>query len=106
MSTAIPRQQVQLALRVLAGKAREAKDAYEQELAACQEKGLIRHDPYSVPAALTERTAHWNMAQLMLHLAVTELLFSGRNTSRVDTYVRDLIAGERWPAETGERNPS
>ena len=100
MSKPIPREQAQMALRIMAGKAREAKESYERELAACREKGLVKSRPYSVPASLTERAAHWNMARLMLHLAVTELLFSGRNTSRVDRYVTDLIAGERWPTES------
>ena len=100
MSKPVPRDQVQLALRVMASKAREAKDSYQRELAACQAKGLIKRNPYRVPASLTERTAHWNMAHLMLHIAATELLFSGRNTARVDRYVSDLIAGERWPTET------
>jgi hypothetical protein len=97
----IPRDQVQLALRVMAVKAREAKDEWRRELAACQAKGLIKRNPYSVPASLTERFAHRSMAESMLHIAVCELLFNGRNTSRVDVYVRNLIAGERWPTETG-----
>jgi hypothetical protein len=99
MPAPIPRQDVQMALRIMASQAREAKESYRRELAACQEKGLIKHNPYRVPASLTERTAHWNMASLMLHTAVTHLLFSGRNTRRVDRYVTDLIAGERWPTE-------
>lgn len=100
MSKPVPRQQVQQALQVMAGKARDAKEAYGRELAACHEQGLITSDPYSVPASLTERTAHWNMARLMLHVAVCQLLFSGRNTASVDRYTADLIAGERWPTET------
>jgi hypothetical protein len=90
-----------MALRIMASQAREAKEAWQRELAACQEKDLIRHNPYRVPASLTERFAHWSAANLMLHTAVTHLLFSGRNTRRVDRYVADLIAGEHWPTETG-----
>jgi hypothetical protein len=101
MPAQIPRQDVQMALRIMASKAREAREDYRRELAACREKGLIRTTPRSVPASLTERQAHWNMAHLMLHTAVTHLLFSGRNTRRVDRYVADLIAGEHWPTETG-----
>jgi hypothetical protein len=99
MTAPIPRQQVQMALQIMAGQARDAREAYRRELAACQEKGLIKDSPYRVPASLTERTAHWNMAYTMLHTAVTHLLFSGRNTQRVDRYVSDLIGGERWPTE-------
>jgi hypothetical protein len=99
MPDKIARDQVQLALRIMAGKAREAKDEWRRELAACHEKGLIKPDGTG-PASLTERSAHWSMANLMLHMAVTNLLFSGRNTQRVDRYVADLIAGERWPTET------
>lgn len=51
------------------------------------------------PASLTERDAHKNMSQLMLHIAATELVFGGKNGPAVDRYVRDLIAGERWPTE-------
>lgn len=101
MPAPIPRQDVQTALRVMASQAREAREAWRRELAACQEKDLIRRNPYRVPASLTERTAHWNMANLMLHTAVTHLLFSGRNTRRVDRYIADLIGGEHWPTETG-----
>ena len=100
MSTAIPRHQIQLALRIMASKAREAKDEWQRELTACQEQGLIKPGQAG-PASLTERFAHWSMAHAMLHTAVTHLLFSGRNTVRVDRYVNDLIAGERWPTETG-----
>lgn len=98
MSNAIPRHDVQLALRIMASRAREAKEAYQRELTACQEKGLIKDG--TRPASLTERFAHWTMAEGMLHMAVCHLLFSGRNTQRVDRYVNDLIAGERWPTET------
>jgi hypothetical protein len=82
-----------MALRIMASKAREARDAWQRELAACQAKGLIKSNPYSVPASLTERFAHWTMANLMLHTAATHLKFSGRNTHRVDVYVRNLIEG-------------
>jgi len=80
-----------MALRIMASKAREAHDSWQRELAACREKGLIKSNPYSVPASLTERSAHWSMAYLMLHTAVTELKFSGKNTHRVDVYTRNLI---------------
>jgi hypothetical protein len=101
MTAPIPRDQVQMTLRIMASQARDAREAYRRELAACREKNLIKDRPYSVPNSLTERQAHWNMAQLMLHTAVTHLLFSGRNTRRVDQYVADLIGGEHWPTETG-----
>jgi len=100
MSGTITRHEVQLALRIMASKAREARDDYRRELAACQAKGLIKADRTG-PASLTERRAHYVMAELMLHIAVTHLLFSGRNTRRADVYVRDLINGERWPTEQG-----
>jgi hypothetical protein len=101
MSTAIPRQQAQMALRVMAGKAREARESWQRELTACREQGLIKPDG-RCPASLTERFAHWTMADSMLHIAVSQLLYSGHNDRRVDRYVNDLIAGERWPTETGE----
>jgi len=100
MSTAIPRQQAQMALRIMAGKARDARESWQRELAACREKGLIRKDGTG-PPSLTERYAHWSMAHSMLHIAVSQLLYSGLNNRRVDQYVSDLIAGERWPAEHG-----
>lgn len=99
MSAAIPRQKVQMALRIMASKAREAKEVWQLELTACRDKGLIKADNTG-PASLTERFAHWSMANLMLHMAVTELLFSGKNGPAVDKYVRDLISGESWPTET------
>lgn len=104
MSTAIPRQQAQMALRIMAGKAREAREAWQAELAACREKNLIRKDGTG-PASLTERYAHWTMAHLMLHIAVSHLLYSGHNDRRTDRYVTNLIAGERWPAENQETSP-
>lgn len=99
MPSTIARHDVQMALGIMASKAREAKESWERELAACREKGLIKPDGTG-PASLTERYAHWTMAQGMLHLAVGHLLFSGKNTRRVDKYVTDLIAGEQWPTET------
>jgi hypothetical protein len=100
VSTAIPRQKAQLALQAMARKAREAREAWQRELAACQEKGLVKPGK-ALPASLAERYAHWTMAHLMLHIAVSQLLYSGQNNVRVDRYVSDLIAGERWPTETG-----
>lgn len=99
MGTSIKRHDVQLALHVMAGKAREAREAWQTELTACREKGLTGTDG-TLPASLAERAAHWHMAHLMLHIAVGELVFSGQNGRRVDRYVTDLITGERWPAET------
>lgn len=98
MANAISRHQVQETLRAMSSKAREAKEAWRRELAACQEKGLIKADNTG-PASLAERFAHWTMAHAMLHTAVSHLLYSGQNNRRVDRYVNDLIAGERWPTE-------
>ena len=85
---------IDMALKIMASRAREARDSWQRELAACQAQGLIKSNPYSVPPSLTERFAHWVMANLMLHTAATHLKFSGRNTHRVDVYVKALIDGK------------
>jgi hypothetical protein len=88
------------ALAQMANQAKEAREQWLKELAACREERLIGEPGSPLPPSLTERFAHWGMAHSMLYTAVAYLRNGGQRDSRTDRLTNELIENA-WPRPAG-----
>jgi hypothetical protein len=84
------------ALTQMASQAKEAREQWLKELAACRAKGFKGEPSSPLPLSLTERFAHWSMAYSMLHIAVAHLKNGGDRDGRTDRLAQELIE-QAWP---------